>query len=241
MEQAHMHVVRVGEFAWSTMEPAEGRFEFGWLDRAIALAAKHEIKVVLGTPTAAPPAWLTTKYPETLRVEEDGHRAEHGNRQQFSANDPHYRVLAARIAHEMAARYGHNPNVLGWQIDNEIGAPTFDNSALRQWHLWLQAKYKTVAELNRRWATAYWSQTYDTFDEVPYRPRGENPALLLDYKHFVTDTWTAYVQNQIDAIRPLIAPGQFITTNTMHWYSVYDHYQLHRTLSSAAISSATSG
>ncbi len=121
MQQAHMHVVRVGEFAWSTLEPAEGHFDFGWLDRAIALAAKHDIAVVLGTPTAAPPAWLTAKYPETLRIEEDGRRAEHGNRQQFSSNDPHYRQLATRMAHEMAAHYGHNPNVLGWQIDNEIG------------------------------------------------------------------------------------------------------------------------
>jgi beta-galactosidase len=88
MEQAHLHVVRVAEFAWSTMEPAEGQFEFGWLDRAIALAAKHNIKVVLGTPTAAPPAWLTEKYPDTLRVDEDGRRAEHGNRQQFSRTLP---------------------------------------------------------------------------------------------------------------------------------------------------------
>jgi beta-galactosidase len=139
MQQAHMNVVRVAEFAWSTLEPAEGQFDFTWLDHAIALAAKHHIAVVLGTPTAAPPAWLTTRYPQTLRVEEDGRRAEHGNRQQFSANDPKYRELAARIAHQMALRYGHNPNVLGWQIDNEIGAPTFDDSAKQQWHQWLAA------------------------------------------------------------------------------------------------------
>ena len=234
MQAAHMDVVRVAEFAWSTLEPSEGHFDFGWLDRAIALAAKHDIKVVLGTPTAAPPAWLTSKYPETLRVEEDGRRAEHGNRQQFSPTDPRYRQLAARIAHEMAARYGHNPNVLGWQIDNEIGAPTFDPSAVAQWHQWLAAKYKNVADLNRRWATAYWSQTYESFDEVPVHSRNENPALLLDYKHFVTDTWTSYIENQVDAIRPLTDRRQFITTNTMHWYSVYDHYQLHKGLDLAA-------
>ncbi len=234
MEQAHMNVARVAEFAWSTLEPSDGHFDFTWLDHAIALAAKHHIAVVLGTPTAAPPAWLTTKYPQTLRLEEDGRRAEHGNRQQFSANDPKYRELAARIAHQMAVHYGHNPNILGWQIDNEIGAPTFDPSAVRQWHQWLAKKYVTVADLNQRWATAYWSQTYDTFDEIPFHSKGENPALLLDYKHFVTDTWTAYVQNQIDAIRPAVDAHQFITTNTMHWYSVYDHYTLHQNLDLAA-------
>ena len=234
MEQAHLHVVRVGEFAWSTMEPAEGDFEFGWLDRAIAMAAKHHIVVVLGTPSAAPPAWLTTKYPQTLRVEEDGRRAEHGNRQQFSANDVKYRELAVLIAGRMAERYGHNANVLGWQIDNEISAPTFDDEAKAQWHAWLARKYGNVAEMNRRWATAYWSQTYDRFDEVPFRERGENPALLLDYKHFVTDTWISYVQDQVRAIRAVSDRRQWITTNTMGWFDAFDHYKLHEGLDKAA-------
>jgi beta-galactosidase len=234
MQQAHMHVVRVGEFAWSTMEPSEGRFEFAWLDRAIALAAKHHIAIVLGTPTASPPAWLTSKYPETLRVDEDGRRAEHGNRQHFSFTNPRYRQFTARIALEMAKRYGHNSNVLGWQLDNELAAPSFDESAKQQFHQWLQHKYGTIAELNRRWTTAYWSQTYDTFDQIPVRSKGENPALLLDWKRFVTDTWISYLQAQIDAIRPNADPRQFITTNTMHWNNGYDHYLLHKNLDIAA-------
>jgi Beta-galactosidase len=234
MEQAHINVVRVGEFAWSTMELSEDHYNFGWLDRAIALAATHHIAVVLGTPTAAPPAWLTTRYPDTLRIEEDGHRAEHGNRAQFSCTSPRYRLFAARIARKMALRYGHNPNVIGWQIDNEIGAPTFDQFAKAQWHLWLAHKYKTIANLNNLWTTAYWSQTYDNFNEVPFHSRNENPALLLDYKHFITDTWTSYVQNQIDVIRPLANPNQFITTNTMHWNTTFDHYILHHNLDIAA-------
>ncbi|QHN02993.1 beta-galactosidase [Granulicella sp. WH15] len=234
MEAAHMNVVRVAEFAWSTMEPSEGHFDFTWLDHAITLAAKHHIAVVLGTPTAAPPAWLTTKYPETLRVDEDGKRAEHGNRQHFSFTSPRYRELSARIALEMAKHFGHNPNVIGWQLDNELAAPSFDPSAKQQFHLWLQHRYGTIAELNRRWATAYWSQTYDNFDEIPVHAKGENPALLLDWKRFATDTWVDYMANQINVIRPNIAPGQFITTNTMHWFQGFDHYVLHRSLDIAA-------
>ena len=91
MEKAHIHLVRIGEFAWSSMEPSEGKYNFGWLDKAIAMAAQHHICVVLGTPSAAPPAWLTSKYPQTLRVSENGVRAQHGNRQQFSFSDPLYR------------------------------------------------------------------------------------------------------------------------------------------------------
>jgi beta-galactosidase len=234
MQAAHLHVVRVGEFAWSTMEPSEGHFDFAWLDRAIAAAAARNIVVVLGTPTAAPPAWLTSKYPGTLRVDEDGRRAEHGNRQQFSSTSPQYRHFAKRIAEEMATRYGHNPNVIGWQIDNELAAPSFDDTAKAAFHAWLKTRYGTIAELNRRWTTAYWSQTYDTFDQIPVRSRGENPALLLDWKRFVTDTWVSYIANQTSAIRAHADARQWITTNTMHFNSGFDHYIVHKDLDIAA-------
>lgn len=234
MQDAHINVVRIGEFAWSTMEPNEGHFDFVWLDHAIALAAKHHIAVVLGTPTAAPPAWLTSKYPDTLRVDEEGHRAEHGNRQQFSFTSPRYRVFAHRIALEMAKRYGHNPDVIGWQLDNEIAVPSFDEFAKRQFHRWLQHRYKTISELNQRWATAYWSQTYDSFDQIPVHASHENPALLLDWRRFVTDTWASYLQNQVNAIRPYADSRQFITANTMHWFNGFDHYIIHKNLDIAA-------
>ena len=108
MQQAEIHLVRIGEFAWSRMEPSEGQYDLDWLDRAIAAAAKHGIYTVLGTPTAAPPAWLTEKYPETLRIDANGRRAEHGNRQQFDFANAKYRELARKIAEQMAQRFGHN-------------------------------------------------------------------------------------------------------------------------------------
>jgi beta-galactosidase len=234
MEAAHINLVRVAEFAWSTMEPSEGHYEFDWLDRAIALAAKHHICVVLGTPTAAPPAWLTTKYPETLRWDENGRRDEHGNRQQFSFTDPKYRQFAHNIAEQMAIHFGPNPNVVGWQLDNEYANPSFDPTAKEQFHRWLEKKYGTVAELNRRWATAYWAQTYDQFDEIPAREDGENPALLLDWKRFVSDTWKNYSENQVSAIRPHADPRQFITTNTMGWFDGFNEYTVHSVLDIAA-------
>src|SRR5882724_11434561 len=102
MQQASIPLVRVGEFAWSRMEPSEGHYDLDWLDRAVTAAAKHGIYTVVGTPTAAPPAWLTQKYPETLRVDEEGRRAEHGNRAQASPSSPKYRELCRRIAEQMA-------------------------------------------------------------------------------------------------------------------------------------------
>lgn len=234
MEAGNIHLVRVGEFAWSSLEPSEGQYTFGWLERAVAKAAQHHIVVVMGTPSAAPPAWLTTKYPETLRVDENGRPDEHGNRTQFSFANPHYRQLARKMAEQMAIRFGHSPNVVGWQLDNEYGNESFDPDARQQFHAWLKAKYGTIDNLNKQWTTTYWSQTYDTFDEIPLHPNGENPGLLLDWRHFVSETWKSYSQNQIDAIRAHADPRQFITTNTMGWFDGFDHYIVHSNLDLAA-------
>jgi beta-galactosidase len=234
MEAAHINLVRIGEFAWSAMEPAEGKYDFEWLDHAIKLAEKHHICVVLGTPTAAPPAWLTTKYPDTLRVDENGVRDEHGNRTQFSFVSSRYRKFAHEIAEKMAERYGQSTNVVGWQLDNEYGETSFDPEAKAQFHAWLKAKYGKIENLNDHWTTAYWSQTYDNFDEVPVRQDHENPALLLDWKHFVSDTWKSYSENQISAIRPHADQRQFITTNTMGWFDGFDAYIVHSNLDIAA-------
>jgi Beta-galactosidase len=103
MEKAHINFVRVGEFAWSTMEPREGDFELDWLYRAVRSAERHGIAVVIGTPSAAPPAWLTTQFPETLRTRQDGSKDGHGGRQQFDWSDPKYRELAHTMAEKLAS------------------------------------------------------------------------------------------------------------------------------------------
>jgi beta-galactosidase len=233
MEAARINVVRVAEFAWSTMEPSEGHFEFAWLDHAIRLAGKHHIAVVLGTPTAAPPAWLTQKYPDTLRMEPDGRRVTHGNRAQGSVTSAKYLEFCRRIAQEMARRYGHDPNVVGWQIDNEYGYAqmSYDDDARRQFQDWLKAKYKTLSALNEHWTTAYWSQTYDNWDEIPIPIGGHNPGLMLDWKRFVTFAWARYQENQIDVMKPLCDPRQFFTGNFMGYgFNGFDHYVLSRPL-----------
>lgn len=235
MRGTGFNTVRVGEFAWSRMEPEEGRFDFAWLDRAIAAARRHGMMVVIGTPTASPPAWLTRQYPDVLRIDENGARAEHGGRRHFSFASGRYRDFCRRIATELAKRYGHEPAVVGWQVDNEVGPPSFDEEAVAAWHAFLQQRYGTIEELNRRWTTEYWSQHYNSFDQVPLHATGQqNPGLLLDFKHFTSATWTGYVQNQVRAMRPLIDPHAFITTNTMFWNAGFDHYAMHRDLDIAA-------
>ena len=236
MEAADLKVVRIAEFAWSSMEPSEGHYDFDWLERVINLAGKHHIVSVVGTPTAAPPAWLTQRYPEVLRVEPNGQRVTHGNRAHASASSMRYREFCRQIVEQMATRFGHNPNVVGWQIDNEYGYAlmSYDDETRRQFQDWLAAKYRTLDNLNTRWTTTYWSQTYDKWSEIPI-PIGEhNPGLMLDWKRFVTYTWTSYQQNQIDVIRKHADPHQFITGNFMGFFDGFDHYPITEPLTFAS-------
>jgi beta-galactosidase len=228
MEAADLKVVRIGEFAWSRMESSEGHYDLDWLDRAISLAAKHHIVTVLGTPTATPPAWLTQKYPDTLRVETNGQRVAHGNRAHASATSPRYRDFCRKIVEQMATKFGHNPNVVGWQIDNEYGYAqmSFDDGTRKQFDEWLRSKYKTLDNLNEHWATAYWSQTYDSWDEIPIPVGAHNPGLMLEWRRFVTASWSSYPQNQVDVIHQQSDSRQFITGNFMGFFDGFDHYPI---------------
>ena len=228
MQAAGINVVRVGEFAWSRLEPAEGQYDFGWLARAIRMAQRHHIAVVIGTPTDAPPAWLTSRYPEVLRVGPDGRRDEHGGRRQFSYSSPLYRKFCRDIVTRLARRFGHDPDVIGWQIDNEYTDESYDAATRAQFQQWLQRRFGTLAALNRAWTTAYWSQTYTAWSQIPLNGLAGNPGLMLAHRHFVTRTWAGYQQNQIAALRPDIAPRQFITSNFggLGWSDNWDHYTL---------------
>jgi beta-galactosidase len=230
MEAAHIHFVRVGEFAWSTFEPSEGEYQLDWMERAIRAAEKHHIAVIMGTPSAAPPAWLTQKYPETLRTNSDGRKDGHGNRQQFDWSDPKYRELARAIAEKMAVRFGHDPNVIGWQIDNEYANESYSEADRARFQQWLNAKYKTLDNLNTRWTTAYWSETYQDWSQIPIQSTYGNPGLLLNWRQFVSDEWRSYQRNQLDVIRAHADPRQRITTNMMGWFDAYDHYTVSQDL-----------
>jgi beta-galactosidase len=234
MQKAGIHMVRVGEFAWSRMEPSEGQYDLDWLDHAVTAASKHGIYTVLGTPSAAPPAWLTQKYPETLRMEENGRLAEHGNRQQFNFANPKYRELARKIAEQMAKRFGHNAWVIGWQIDNEYAEDSYDPATKAQFQQWVKARYGTLDNLNARWTTSYWSQTYSDWNQIPIETGYGNPGLLLSWRRFVSDTWRSYQKNQLDVIRANSDPRQFITTNMMGWFDRYDHYVVSQDLDLAS-------
>jgi beta-galactosidase len=221
MAEAGFNVARIGEFAWARMEPAEGQYEWHWLDQVIDLLAGQGIQVILGTPTAAPPPWLTTAHPEILPRDEHRRVRHAGTRRHYCANSPVYRQYSRRIVTALAERYGHDERVIGWQIDNEFGchdtAQCYCDVCAARFRAWLERRYGSLADLNEAWGNAFWSALYSDWQEVPLpwaAPAEHNPAHILDFRRFGTSSWAEYQQIQIDVLREL-APGQLVTHNFM--------------------------
>ncbi len=226
MKAAGLNVVRMAEFAWSSMEPAPGQFQFDWLERAINLFADAGIQVVLGTPTAAPPAWLMQQYPDMMAQEESGLRAQFGNRCHYCVTSPMFHAATQRLDKAMVQRFGQHPNVIGWQIDNEYSRPCFCERCQGRFRDFLRERYQTLDNLNARWSTAYWSQTYSDWGQVPIPIGGHNPGLKLEFKHFITQAYRRFQKLQIDCLRPYLPEQVWITHNYMTWFDGFDHYDL---------------
>ena len=222
MQAAGITTVRVAEFAWSVFEPEEGRYSFDLFDRFLALCEDCGMKIIFGTPTATPPAWLTEKYPEVLNADKYGHLLRHGARRHYNYNSPVYQRFCAGIVTALAEHYGQHPAIIGWQLDNELNCETdefyseADHLAFREF---VRKKYGTLEALNDVWGTRFWSQTYTAWEQV-FAPRnvlndGDNPHLLLDYSRFVSESCISFAALQTDTIKKHCKPGDFITTNGM--------------------------
>ncbi len=232
--------VRIGEFAWSEIEPEPGRLEWGWLDRAIDTLHAEGLKVVLGTPTATPPKWLVDAHPEILAVDEHGRPRGFGSRRHYCFASPVYRELSARIVTLMAERYGTHPAVAAWQTDNEYGCHdtvlSYSEAAKQGFRRWLAQRYGTVEALNTAWGTVFWSQRYRSFDEVD-APVGTvteaNPAHRLDYRRYCSDEVVAFNRLQVAILRDR-SPGRPIAHNYMGFFTEFDHHAVARDLDIAS-------
>lgn len=231
MAEMGLHYVRIGEFAWSVIEPEPDRFDWGWLDRAVETLGKSGLKLVMGTPTATPPKWLTDRHPDILPHDRHGRVRHFGSRRHYCFSSPTYRSQSQRIVEAIANRYGKNPHVAGWQTDNEYGCHdtvrSYSPAACAAFRQWLSIKYGNVTALNQAWGNRFWSMEYRSFDEVdlPMSAVTElNPSHLLDFYRFSSDQVAAFNAEQVAILRRL-SPGRFITHNFMGAFLDFDHYK----------------
>lgn len=236
MKKAGVNCVSLGIFAWVALEPKEGQYELDWLDDIISRLEKEEIQVILATPTAAMPHWLTEKYPEVMQVQADGRRNLPGKRHNFCYTSPVMREKTAAIDRVLAKRFGNRKNVILWHISNELGGNFGDatchcelcQAAFRNW---LKKKYKTLENLNSAWWNCFWSHTYTDWEQIHSPgPYGEttSTALVLDWRRFSTEQITDFCEMEIRTVKE--ESDRPATTNFMYFFKGIDYNRMARGL-----------
>lgn len=242
MKEGGFNTVRMGEFDWKLFEKEEGKFDFSILDDAVEVLASKGIKVILGTPTAAPPKWLADRY-DVLQRDRYGRVRAWGSRRECCANSRDYIEKSAVIVKKMVKHFAGNRNVIGWQIDNEFGCHAstrcYCENCRRAFAKWLKKRYEDIDSLNKTWGNVFWSLDYDSFEDVilpaynscegeNYPNFAHNPSLDLEYRRFASDSWVKYQRMQVDIIRKY--SDLPITHNFMGHFSDIDYYKLGRDL-----------
>jgi len=229
MVETGLSWVRIGEFAWQRMEPSRGVFDWGWLDRAVETLGSAGLKIIMGTPTATPPRWLVDEMPDMLPVDAEGRVRKFGSRRHYDFSHQGYRKECQRIVQLMGERYGANPHIAAWQIDNEYDCHdttlSYSDAALTGFRDWLSQRYQSTDALNRTWGNVFWSMDYDSFDqiELPNLTVTEpNPAHVLAFRRYSSDQVAAFNKVQADELRkhtnaPLIHNYMGRVTTFDHW------------------------
>ncbi|MEI7675133.1 MAG: beta-galactosidase [Bacteroidales bacterium] len=248
MKELKMNVMRMGEFSWSKMEPTEGKYDFSWLHKIIDKLHANGIDVILGTPTATPPAWLAEKHPEMFQLNAQGIRMTHGGRRNCSYTSKVYRQNSEKICTRMAQEFGNTHGVICWQIDNEFSlSADYSSETKKQWVSWLKNRYKTIENLNQLWCADLWSQTYQKFEQIqmPTSAVWNHPSLRFAWTTFTNDMIVEFQDIQLTAIRkysklPITHDGMpqqtvdydklfknldFAATNNYHSFEAYDLIQ----------------
>ena len=232
MRETGLTRVRIGEFAWSRIEPERGRFDWCWLDRAVDTLHQAGLGIILGTPTATPPKWLVDRMPNMIAIDREGKPRGFGSRRHYCFSHEGYREQAARITREVGARYGEHPGVVSWQTDNEYGChdtvQSFSPAARDAFRAWLARRYGDITSLNEEWGNVFWSMEYRSFEEVElpnFTVTEANPAHWLAFRRFSSDQVVTFNRAQVEILREL-SPGRDITHNAMGFCTGYDHHDL---------------
>jgi beta-galactosidase len=222
--------VRIGEFAWSRIEPEPGRYDWGGLDCAVEVLHGAGLGIIMGTPTATPPKWLVDRMPDIVALDEQGRPRGFGSRRHYCFSHAGYQEECDRIVTAMAERFGEHPAIVAWQTDNEYGchdtAVSYSAAAAAAFRYWLAAKYGEVGALNAAWGNVFWSMEYRSFAEIdlPNLTVTEaNPAHWLDFRRFSSDQVVHFNRRQVEILRAA-SPGRDVVHNYMGFFTQFDHH-----------------
>lgn len=239
MAETGISWVRIGEFAWSRLEPSPDDLRFEWLDRAVETLGSAGLKVILGTPTAAPPRWMLDRNPDMPAVDGEGRQRKFGSRRHYCFSHEGYLEECRRIVALLADRYGRNPHVRAWQTDNEYGChdtvESHSKAAKRAFRAWCAKRYGSPEALNRAWGNAFWSMDCADFDEIdsPALVVTEpNPAHSLAYRRFLSDQVALFNRAQVEILR--VRTDAPIIHNYMGRFTSFDHWRVGADLDVAA-------
>ena len=233
MGLANCNELTVGIFSWSMLEPEEGKYDFSFLDEIIDKIYGNGGRVILATPSGARPRWLAEKYPEVLRVRENGVRNLYGARHNHCYTSPIYREKVRAINTKLAERYGKHPAVIAWHLSNEYGGKCYCPLCENAFRGFVRSRYdNSIDKLNSAWWTTFWSHGYTSFEQVEIPvPRGEQSihGLNLDFNRFCSYRTIDFMKEEADAIRA-VCPELPITTNMMFEYGVIDYRKMAKEL-----------
>lgn len=238
MKLAHCNLMSVGIFSWAALEPREGEYDFDWLERVLDTLYANGIHVFLATPSGARPAWMSQKYPEVLRVSDQGIRNLHGERHNHCFTSPVYRAFVHKINAALAERFGKHPTVVGWHVSNEYSGECHCELCQEAFRRWLMKKYGTLNALNQAYWTGFWAKTYTDWSQLhspSARGEGSIHGLYLDWMRFVTDQTIDFMRHEVEAVRAF--SDLPVTTNLMGSFYGLDSFRFARVLDFASYDS----
>jgi beta-galactosidase len=232
-KQANINSTTINVFSWAKIQPSEDTYDFSELDEIIDMLTKENIDIVLATSTGAMPAWLVSKYPETARTDYEGRRHKFGQRHNACPNSLIYQKYAGRLAAKLAERYGSNPHISCWHINNEYGGECYCESCESAFRVWLKSKYQTIEAINKAWNTEFWGHTLYDWDEIVLpnalsegigSDKTDFDGISIDYRRFMSDSMLENFKHERDAIR-IYDKQTPITTNLMGTYKWLDYFK----------------
>ena len=223
-EASGCNTFSVGIFAWARLEPADGVYEFEWLDGILDRLAAAGKNVILATPSGARPFWLAQAYPEVLRVDRTGKRETPVLRHNQCWSSPVYRAKTREMNTRLAQRYGRHPAVKLWHVSNELSGECYCERCIGGFQDWLKARYGTLEKLNAAWWADFWAHRHTAWEQV--NPRDFTlDGLGLDWRRYTSWQAVEFYQAEAKTLREF-APGVPVLTNLMGLFEWIDYHAL---------------